>query len=448
MDKNEKVLFINPPSDKLYYISIQPPLGILYLASYLRQNGIDVNIIDLNISRDWRKDLHSIMTAYKPTTVGLSSNFSNRYTTLKLASEVKAIDENIAVIVGGPQPTIEPSEYNHPSVDYIMQYEAEKAMLNLLKGGNGHRENPQQNGQKTPKIINVYDPVWELDTLPFPAYDMISVDKYYINSYKKRPLVSMVTSRGCPSHCIFCSQMVTGRKWRSRSPENIVDEMEWLEKSIGVKEISIEDDNFTYDVDRVFQICELKKKRGINLVWQLANGITVNKMTKELLQAIKDAGCWKIAIAPEVGDAESLKKIKKAAKIDQFRQAAKWCKELDIVFYGFFLIGLPFQTEKDMEQTVNFAFELDPLMMDLSKLVPFKGTEVYDKDPALSGRVQNSMTTYYDRQNNNFLERIHRNAYLRFYSRPHKIMEIINKIGMKSFLRFVKYGLEIFYAKG
>ncbi len=448
MDKNEKVLLINPPSDKLYYISIQPPLGILYIASYLRQHGVNVKVVDLNISRNWEKDLASIVNEYKPTTVGLSSNFSNRNMTIKLASAIKELDKDVVTLVGGPHPTIEPAEYDQASIDYIIQYEAEKVILDFLTAKNGPMEEFRQNETKISKIINKYDPVWELDTLPFPAYDMISVDKYYINSYKKRPLVSMVTSRGCPSHCIFCSQKVTGRKWRSRSPENIVAEMEWLEKEIGVKEISIEDDNFTYDIDRVYQICELKRKKGIKLDWQLANGITVNKMTKELLQAMKEAGCWKIAIAPEVGDAESLKKIKKAAKIDQFRHAAKWCKELDIVFYGFFLIGLPFQTEEDMKKTVEFAFELDPLMMDLSKLVPFKGTEVYEKNPALSGRIQESMTTYYDKQSDDFLERIYRNAYYRFYSRPLKIMEIINKIGIKSFLRFVKYGLEVFYAKG
>lgn len=447
MNKNEKVLFINPPSDKLYYISIQPPLGILYIASYLRQHGIDVKVVDLNVSKNWKKDLVAAVREFQPTTIGLSSNFSNRKMTLTIAAAIKKIDKNTLTLVGGPHPTIEPAEYDCTAIDYIVQYEAEKVILDFLTKKEP-REDTKQTETKISRIINTYDPIMELDSLPFPAYDMISVDKYYINSYKKRPLVSMVTSRGCPSHCIFCSQKVTGRKWRSRSPENIVAEMEWLEKEIGVREISIEDDNFTYDVNRVFQICELKRKKGINLVWQLANGITVTKMSRELLQAMKEAGCWKIAIAPEVGDAESLRKIKKAAKIDQFRHAAKWCKELDIVFYGFFLIGLPFQTQDDMKKTVDFAFELDPLMMDLSKLVPFKGTEVYEKDPALSGRVQTSMTTYYDKQKDDFLEKTYRNAYYRFYSRPRKILEIINKIGIKSLLRFIRYGIEVFYAKG
>lgn len=449
MSKNQKVLLLNPPTDKSYNISIQPPLGILYIASYLRYHGVAVKVLDLNISRTWERDLQSVVLEFEPTDVGLSSNLSNRFNTLEVARDIKDFDSNINVVVGGPHPTIEPDSYLNPAIDYIIPYEAEQAMLDFIRADKDNHKALEPNAGSTTRILkNKQFTTVDLNTLPFPAYDLIPIGKYYVNSYKRRPLVSMVTSRGCPAMCVFCNQEVFGHTWRARTAENVVEEMEWLEKKIGARELSIEDDNFTVDVKRVYKICELKRAKGNKLTWQLANGVRVDKLTKDLLSEMKNAGCWKIAIAPEVGDKESFIKIRKGGTLDKFRQVAKWCKELDMVYYGFFLIGFPFQNQKQMKKTVDFALELDPLMMDMSKVVPFKGTQLYDDYPGLRSRVKNDAATYYDKQNNDLLERTYKNAIFRFYLRPRKVIEIIRKIGGRSFLRFIKYGLEVFYKRG
>jgi radical SAM superfamily enzyme YgiQ (UPF0313 family) len=216
--------------------------------------------------------------------------------------------------------------------------------------------------------------------------------------------------------------------------------MLWLKEKIGAREISIEDDNFTFDLQRAHEICRLLISRKVGITWQLANGIRADRITKELLKEMKSAGCWKLAIAPEVGNEESLVKIKKGIGLQSFRQAAQWCRELGIVYYGFFLMGFPFQTENDLQQTIDFALELDPLLMDLSKIVPFRGTILFEES-AVPG---NAVTSYYDKRNNAMLEKYFRKAYVRFYGRWGKISEIVKVIGVRQFFRLLRYGIEVF----
>jgi radical SAM superfamily enzyme YgiQ (UPF0313 family) len=424
-------------------------LGLLYIAAYLREHGLPVIVLDLNVKKQWPADLALALRAHDPTIVGLTSNFANRFTTRKIAASIKNMKEGIIIVAGGPHPTIAPDEYRNSGIDYIIPFEAEKKMLEFvlsedrseLKGVIACAGQPSAPCPSACEQSYIQD----LDGLPFPAYDLIDVSKYHINSFKKKPIVSMVTSRGCPCRCVFCSQAVFGRKWRARSAANVVEEMVWLKDKIGVREISIEDDNFTLDMDRVKEICELIKSRGLSIPWQLANGIRADRVTKELLMEMKEAGCWKIAIAPEVGDEESIKRIGKGIELDQFRQVARWCKELGIVYYGFFLMGFPFQKEEHIRRIVDFSLELDPLLMDLSKIVPFPGTVLFD-EMNMKGKVcLDKVSTYYEKTEDNLLNQWHRRAYMKFYIRPAKILQIIRVIGFYQFFRLVQYGIGVFF---
>jgi radical SAM superfamily enzyme YgiQ (UPF0313 family) len=425
---------------------MQPPLGILYIASFLCQKGIDTLAVDLNIRMRNIKELTSFIQSYRPTIVGLSSNFSNRKLALELATFIRKVDKKITVVVGGAHPTVAPQEYSSIDIDFIIPFEAEKTMFDFVVASN--RMNVKgvfPLNEKNFALLNYdfrHNLIDNLDDLPFPAYDMIDIRPYYINTYKKRPLLSMITSRGCPQSCIFCSQSVSGKRWRARSPENVIDEMKWLKERIGAREISIEDDNFTFDSERVHKICDLMQSKNIKMVWQLANGIRADKVTRNLLKAMKDAGCWKIAIAPEVGDEESLKKIKKGITMEQFRRVAQWCKELGIVYYGFFLMGFPFQDTKDMKRTINFAIELDPLLMDLSKIIPFPGTELYESISDHDRYKRN--ISYYYRSQDRVLERMYKTAYLKFYLRLPKLFQIFREIGLGQFFALMRFGIRVF----
>lgn len=431
-------LLFNAPSDNSLFVSRQMPLGILYIASYLRSKHISMAVKDLNLFSNWRYVLIKSIKAYNPSVIGISSNCTNIQETLEIAAITKRINPKISVVVGGPHPTIAPNTYNNKNIDFIVKGEGEITFYELLTK------------QDKSKILGLYIQnknkldftgerplIKDLDSLPFPALDLVNLKKYYINSYKKLPISSIMTSRGCPQQCIFCNQGVFGRKWRFRSPENVVDEIKYHIK-LGIREFSIEDDNFTLDIRRVREICSLIIKNKINIPWQLANGIRVDNLDYETLKLMKKAGCWKLAVAPEVGNKEILKKIKKNTDLNKILKVREWCRKLGIVTYGFFMMGFPFETEKNMKNTLDFALKLDPTIMDLTKVVCFPGTELEKYMPC-----QNSNHVYYEKNINNKLDKIYRRAYLKFYLRPIKILQIISEIGFNNFLKLTKYAFTL-----
>lgn len=440
-----KVLLVNAPSEGKYSLTKQPPLGLLYIASYLKNSGVDVLVLDLNVRSGWRKEFLPALRKFGPQAVGISSNFSNVCQTAEIASLVKNSNKKIRVVAGGPQPTVAPEEYCIPCIDYIIPYESEKIMLDFCRSGTG---------AGIPGVLSCRDddirgslakveraPVEDLDTLPFPAYEMLDMRLYYTFGYRALPLASMVTSRGCGHGCIFCSQAVSGKRWRRRSAKNVVDEMEWLVKRIGVREISIEDDNFTADQGRVMDICELIGKRGLKFHWQLQNGIRVDCLSRGLLKELKKAGCWKLAIAPEVGDEDSLRRIHKAITLEQFRAAASWCREVGIVYFGYFMMGLPFEGAREMEKTSSFARELDPLCISLTKLVILPGTPLFFSHPS---KAYSEKISYFSRAKDRLLERKYTRAYLRFYARPRKLLEIVSVFGLRQFWKLVLNAFDLF----
>ncbi|MFZ2385953.1 MAG: radical SAM protein [Candidatus Omnitrophota bacterium] len=444
---NSGVLLLNAPCDNRFFVSKQAPLGLLYLAAYLRKNLVKVSVSDLNVSTSWRKTLKGIIKDSKPSVVGISVTYSSRREAFEIAESVKAVDPAITVVLGGPHPTIAPQEFKSSLADYIIPYEAERALLDFARAESKDSvknavscrgDDLRASLRRIPMT-----PVEDLDSLPFPAYDMLDIRPYYINSYKKRPIVSVVTSRGCPHNCIFCSQAVSGRSWRARSAENVADEVEWLVKDIGAGEISIEDDNFSADIRRVYDFCGLLRKRKLRVPWQLANGVRADRLTKDLLRELKESGCWKIAIAPEVGDDESMSKIRKSMRMEHFRLAARWCRELNITYYAYFIMGFPFQKEKELQDIIDFARELDPLLMDLSKLVPFPGTEVYE---SLSSVGRDVNISYYYKGADPLVERYYKTAYLSFYMRPKKLYEIISAIGLRQFHLLLRYACRVFFS--
>ncbi len=437
----EKILLINAPSSRKDCICVLPPLGVLSLAAFLKRAGFDAAVADFNSEPRWRAKLGALIRGQKPGVVGISSNFSNTACSLEIASLVKRIDGNITVVAGGPHPTVAPEEYAGGPIDYVIPYEAELPLLDFLSSADKNAVAGAvslRRGDVNKAVSGTArDPVEDLDSLPFPAYDMVDLRGYIGSIYRKRPLASMVTSRGCPYNCIFCSQTVFDRRWRAFSAGYVVEQMRWMTGSLGIREILIEDDNFTYDTERVFRICELILSRGIKVNWQLSNGVRADKLSRELLAVMKKAGCWKISIAPEVGDEESLKALNKGMTMEHFIRAAQWCKELKMEFFCFFLMGFPFQDRANMENTVSFALRLDPLMMDLNKIVPFPDTPYFSRFPDRT--VYRDVRSYQYKGADREVDRMCTGAYLRFYSRPAKLIRILLAMGPLQFLRFVRY---------
>jgi radical SAM superfamily enzyme YgiQ (UPF0313 family) len=281
--------------------------------------------------------------------------------------------------------------------------------------------------------------VADLDALPFPAYKYFKMDRYSslqpaIDAIDKGKSFSMMTSRGCPYRCTFCSQSVMAEKWRARSPENVVEEWKHLVYDLGAQEIGILDDSANIDRKRLYHLSELLIKEGLHKKadWIMINGIRANLADEELLAKMKEAGCKRVAFGVETGDEDILESIDKRVTHDQIKQAFKNARKVGLETVGFFIIGLPGDNEATMEKTIKFACELDPIVANFSMMTPYPGTKVWEQVHRNGGRMlvkdwqdyvffEGKARFEMGETTAELQERKWKEAYRRFYLRPHRI---------------------------
>ena len=346
----------------------QIPLGIYYLASFMRSKGYDVQVIDAEIlNMALEKIIHKIMD-FAPDYIGITSATSTFYRALDLAKTIKKTLFNVPLILGGPHVT---SNYQHAmsynEFDYGVLGEGEITLWELCEAlsqetslttvdGIVYRDSESKGALiKT----NPRSRIEDLDVLPFPALDLIpDINLYHpaVSNYKEIPVINLITSRGCPGQCTFCDKNMFGKKYRKRSAENVVEEIKMLKERYGVGEINFVDDTFLLDKQRIRTIFTTLKEYNIFVHWSCLS--RVNDVDKEFLKFLKDHGCWNISFGIESGDEDILKHIKKNVSLKQVCQVVKWCSELSIKTRGYFIIGHPKETEETIKKTINFALSL------------------------------------------------------------------------------------------
>jgi radical SAM superfamily enzyme YgiQ (UPF0313 family) len=229
-----------------------------------------------------------------------------------------------------------------------------------------------------------HPPIADLDTLPFPAYHFFKMDRYTnlqpaTDSVDGSKSFSIMTSRGCPYRCTFCSQSIMPIKWRARTPESVLAEWQHLVNDLRAQEIGVLDDSANIQVNRLEKIADLLTLHKVNHIpWIFVNGIRANLATIPLLTRLKQAGLKRVAFGVESGDPDVLLSIDKKIDHDTIRQAFKNAKQAGLETIGFFIIGLPGETEASMEGTIRFACEVDPLIANFSMMTPYPGTKVYE----------------------------------------------------------------------
>jgi radical SAM superfamily enzyme YgiQ (UPF0313 family) len=218
----------------------------------------------------------------------------------------------------------------------------------------------------------------DLDSLPFPAYDLIPDIQLYTPppcNYQTLPVINMITSRGCPNQCSFCDHNIFGRKYRQRSAENIVGEIKQVRREYGIREIAFVDDTFLIDKKRIYRLFELLERERISFFWTCMSRI--NHTDYEFLKFLKSKGCWHISFGIESGDENILKAIKKNISLAQAEQVIAWCHELGIKTKGFFIMGHPGETLETMDKTIRLAcrLKLDDIVATLNTPIP--GSQQY-----------------------------------------------------------------------
>lgn len=436
------------PKNKRNYINRLPPLGILYLASYLERFGYCVDIVDCNV------DELKLECLNKYDLVGFSINVSNIENSVNLIKVINQKNYKIPLVIGGPLPTVSAQSFFHLPVSAIFVSESENSLLDYIK-------NPQAQEAKGYYFKNkhnewvfngCYPYIEDLDNLPFPALEKLNLKKYYTPIKKTSPVSILISSRGCPFACTFCGKIL-GDKFRWRSPENVVAEIEWQVNKISAKEIAIYDDNFTLINERVDRFCDLIIRKGIKVKLQLTNGVRVDNLSYDLLSKMKRAGFWIIAVAPESGNPITLKQIKKEFELSRVKQCVAWCRKLNIKVWAFFMIGFPWENIDMINDTINFAIKLGADLTHFSIVTPFPKTELYTQifgsdqtkvyleDISLFHSRRNPCSNFSSKEIGNIL----RKAYVRVYVRTSQILNLLSFLSFKDFLRMSWYATRIVF---
>ena len=366
----KKIILINPP---LYFsqgrphaldVSV-PPLGLLYLASYINKylKSFKAEVIDVMVNNYSLSSLKSIITRNKPFIVGITSMTPQLQGAVELAAYLKLNFKKIKIFLGGPHVSADPDFVNRFSdiFDYAVMGEAEKtfseSMIKLSKG------------RKIPKI-QTGEAILDLDTIPFP-------DKKLINRQKYSQYESMMFSRGCPYHCYYCSRPSISKKVRYRSVSNLIKEIKSVYKYCQGK-IDFQDDTFTLNRGKVIDFCKEVTEENLNLDWRCNTRIDL--VDEELLAAMKKAGCSLIHFGIESGNEKIRKEIVNKGQFTnkQIYKVFNWCKKYKIKVAGYFMIGHPEESKKDLEDTKEMILNSGIDLLGLSIPTPFPGSKLYE----------------------------------------------------------------------
>lgn len=390
-----KILLINPPliwSESRRGEGIVPPLGLLYIASQLRVHGYnDVELLDARALCFNREEIKKEVIKKRPDIVGITSMTINADIAYKIALDIKQELPDVPMIYGGSHvsaiPLIVLEECK--AIDYAVIKEGDFTIIKLLdviKKGEGIENVQGIVYRKKDKIImtDIRKPVADIDSLPFPARDLLQWDKYsrivHSSLFSKKTskrFTGIITSRGCPFGCVYCDKSVFGRNWRARSAENVIAEIVEVVKKYGVGDISFHDDLFTFDKERVFKICDGIQENGLDISWSAS--ARVDTVNKEMLERMHKAGCDSIFFGFETGDSQILDNIHKQTTLLQMEKAAKLCKEAGICVIGSFMFGLPGETRETARKTLEFAKKINCDIAHFNITTPFPGSSLYSQ---------------------------------------------------------------------
>ncbi len=457
-----RVLLINPKFRLPIDTRTTPHLGLAYLGAVTERRGDICKIYDADVEDE---PLADVLRDFRPDVVGITANTPQVKQAWRTAQLIKQVVPGTPIVIGGPHPSVLSEESAmRPEIDIVVRGEGEAIWVELLDVIDMAKQadpdftaedllDPEAHLLDTVFGITYrtndgkihvkpdHPPIPNLDDLPWPAYHLFKMERYtnlqpatdHVDGARS---FSILTSRGCPYRCTFCSQSIMPQKWRCRSAQNVADEWEHLVRDYGAQEIGVLDDSANIRVDRLHELADELIRRKINHVpWIFVNGIRANLASKELLSHLKEAGLKRVAFGVETGDPDIMLSIDKRIDHDTIRQAFQNAKEVGLETIGFFIIGLPGDTEETMERTIQFAIELDPMIANFSMMTPYPGTKVYEIVKRKGRMLVKDWDDYvfFDGKARyemgeltaELVERKWREAYRRFYLRPRRIVRTL-----------------------
>jgi len=369
-----KVLLVLPPNIGRYVVATVPHAGIAYLTAFLEKDSHKVDLMDMRLYPEEEK-LFKKIKEFGPDLIGITTASIGYKMAYRIIDRMKEKFPDIPIAIGGSYAsTVHSKILEDTKVDYVVYGEGEQTFIEIANGKDLHEiKGLIFRDSKGDIVMNPpYPLVRDLDSMPFPKYDIFELDKMV---EKRIPIVS---SRGCPNRCTFCSiQLVMGSPFRSRSPKNVIEQIEYWYKK-GYETFEFSDDNFTFNMPRAEEICDLIIEKGLKLKLMFGNGIRSDRVDENLLKKLKAAGTVFIAYGLESSDPRVLKNIKKDLDRDVLKNAVKMNLKLGIPTQVNFIIGCPGETLEIFKNDLKFAEELNLDQVRFFNCIPYPGTEIFE----------------------------------------------------------------------
>ncbi|MCL5035652.1 MAG: B12-binding domain-containing radical SAM protein [Chloroflexi bacterium] len=370
-----------PKAEKM--LQIYPSLGLGYLASYLREKGVPVEILDIyamNLSPEAAKEE---MRKSMATVVGITTTTIGWLGAVECARLAREALPAALIVVGGPHLSLYPKEcLSFPEIDMGVLGDGEETLMEIITRleeewplakikGTVYRD---ENGN--PVVAERRPFIEDLDSLPFPAVDLFPMERYQCLTIEK-PFFTMTTTRGCPYKCAFCTQVHCGNKARFRSAESLAEEVEMYIKKYGAREIIMFDETFTLKKSRVLEFCRIIKERGLKFRFNIRT--RVDLIDEEILEALKEAGCYGLHMGIESGSEEILRIMQKGITLKQVKKAFETARGLGFMTRGYFMLAYLDENDETYNKTLRLARELPLDWASFSITTPLPGTALYSQ---------------------------------------------------------------------
>jgi radical SAM superfamily enzyme YgiQ (UPF0313 family) len=452
-----KILLVNP---KLRLDNILPVLGLGYLANAIKDKH-EVKILDCMKEDFSLDDYGDYLNNYRPDIVGIQCFTYDIYIVAAYLKVTKQVLPDAVAIIGGPHPTAMPDEsmrFFGNTLDYAFRSEAEEGLPGLLE----LIETKELSNDRLSKVKNliwrngdqvVVNPITyiaDVSKLGMPAWELMPPDSYpkspFSAFYKRFPVAPIITSRGCPYDCIYCQAgLMSGTHMRYRPISLVLEEIKYLASKFGVKEFQIIDDNFTLNRKYVMEFCDAIIKNNMDILWTCPNGVRLDTLNDDMVEAMKSSGCYVISAGIESGSDRVLQYIKKQETVGIIKEKVAMIQRHGIDVIGFFMLGFPTETVAEMKQTIKISKDLGLLRAIFFLFHPLPGTEMYTMlehtgelkginfDANSFAEVAYAPRGITKKQ----LKNIQKKAFLSFYLRPKQFLNLVFRIKSPGHFKFI-----------
>ncbi len=441
----KKVRIEKSAIEKLH--AVTAPLGLAYLAAMVKDLDVKVQIFDANLFQASLEEIGEEIKKAKPDLVGIGVTSASGKAGGQIADLSKELAPNALTLVGGPHIIATGTEMMEifAGVDILIPGDAEESFRELVETLLAKKPLAKSRGiifrDKKGKFVKTEPiPLKHLDDLPMPEWDLLPpLDKYNFQpaTYRRHPHSFVVASRGCPYRCVFCHISRFRHQVRVRSPEKIVEEIKILYEKYGIREFRFGDEIFTLNHKWCTEICDRIIKAGLDISWTCDT--RPDRMSAELAKKLAEAGCWAISIGVESGSQKILDRIKKDITLQQVVDTVKYAHDAGMIVRAFFMLGFPFETRNDIEQTIDFAKRSGIDFSQFSYVIPFPGTEIYDicQEKGIYGKygwmeydasVYTTPTCLPDGITKEEMQVYFKRAYREFYFRPKLWIKVLLSI--------------------